>query len=142
MCYLLRPENSMTFIKFCIVGTSGVFVNLSIFTILTEFELNKFIASPISIEVSVFSNFLLNNSWTFRHRNTKDNIRLKGLKFNIVNLLALGVSYLTFITLSCLFPAFMPQIPQAIGIIPGTFVNYFLNSYWTFKEEDNYIESR
>jgi len=28
----------------------------------------------------------------------------------------------------------MPQIHQAIGIIPATAINYFLNAYWTFKK--------
>jgi len=27
-----------------------------------------------------------------------------------------------------------PQVHQLIGIIPATLVNYFLNSYWTFRD--------
>lgn len=132
----IRFESSKTFIKFAIVGASGVFVNLGTFTILINSGLNKFIASPISFEISIISNFLFNNFWTFADRSNKDKFHLKGLKFNIVSLIALGVSYSTFVSLSLLFPNIMPQIHQAIGIIPATVVNYLLNSYWTFKSTD------
>jgi dolichol-phosphate mannosyltransferase len=136
----IRFDKSKTFIRFAMVGTSGAFVNLGAFTILIHSGLNKFIASPISIELSIISNFLFNNFWTFSDRNTKDRFHLKGLKFNIVSLIALGVSYSTFVLLSLLFPFIMPHINQAIGIIPATLVNYFLNSYWTFKEHKIYAE--
>ncbi len=137
----IRFENSKTFIKFAIVGASGVFVNLGSFTILINAGLNKFIASPVAIEISIISNFLFNNYWTFSDRDTKDKTSLKGVKFNVVSFISLGVSYSTFVILSLLFPRLTPQINQAIGIVPATFVNYFLNSYWTFKEKPGELTS-
>lgn len=129
----IRYRSSRTFIKFGLVGLSGVIVNLGVFSLLMHFGTNKFLASPIAIEASVISNFFLNNYWTFRWRKNHDRVRVKGLKFNIVSLLALGVSYSTFVALSMTYPDVAPQIHQVIGIIPATLVNYFLNSYWTFK---------
>lgn len=63
-----------------------------------------------------------------------DKIHIRGLKFNIVSFAALGVSYGTFLVLSALDPSGIPQVHQAAGIVPATLINYFLNSYWTFKE--------
>jgi len=80
---------------------------------------------------------LLNNYWTFRHRKTKDRTRIRGLKFNLVSILALGVSYATFVALSLAFPETAAQIHQLIGIIPATIINYLLNSYWTFGYAHN-----
>jgi dolichol-phosphate mannosyltransferase len=141
----IRFESSKTFIKFAMVGASGVFVNLGIFTILINLGLNKYAASPIAIECSIISNFIFNNFWTFAHRNNKDKLHLKGLKFNFVSFIALGVSYLSFILLTLRYPNIIPQVHQAIGIIPGTFTNYFLNSYRTFKkntdEAKNHVKS-
>ena len=97
--------------------------------------LNKYVASPIAIELSIISNFLLNNYWTFRWRKLKDGFKLKGLKFNTVSLLSLAVSYAAFVALSIAFPQTAPQIHQLIGIIPATLINYFLNSYWTFRHQ-------
>lgn len=131
----IRMQSSRTFIKFAIVGAAGVVVNLGVFTLLLAMGMNKFMASPVAIEISIVSNFLFNNYWTFRWRKTKDRIRIKGIKFNVVSLVSLGVSYSTFVALSTIYPQMSPQIPQLVGIIPATLINYFLNSYWTFKHE-------
>ncbi|PZN69185.1 MAG: glycosyltransferase family 2 protein [Candidatus Methylumidiphilus alinenensis] len=132
----IRFDSLKTFIKFAIVGASGVVVNLGFFTLFLMQGINKYVASPMAIEISIISNFLLNNFWTFRGRKTKDRVRIRGLKFNVVSFLALGVSYGTFVALSIFFPNVAPQLHQLIGIVPATLLNYFLNSYWTFKEVD------
>ncbi len=130
----IRFERSKTFLKFLAVGATGVAVNLLSFTLLMGGGLNKFIASPVAIELSVVTNFLFNNFWTFGGRDMNDKIHIRGLKFNIISLAALGVSYATFLILSVVNPTGIPQVHQAIGIVPATLINYFLNSYWTFKE--------
>lgn len=138
----IRFDSSKTFIKFLLVGASGVIVNLGFFTLLLFLGVNKFIASPVSIELSILSNFFLNNYWTFRWRNTKDRVRIKGLKFNAISLISLTLSYGTFVGLSLFFPNVPPQVHQFIGIIPATLVNYFLNSYWTFKHVEYEPEAK
>lgn len=138
----LRFQSSRTFLKFAVVGASGVIVNLGAFTLLLAAGMNKYLASPISIEASIISNFLLNNYWTFRRRNTRDRIRIRGLKFNAVSLLALVISYGTFVVLSMAWPRTAPQVHQLIGIVPAMLVNYFLNSYWTFRNVDDDAATR
>lgn len=130
----IRLERSKTFLKFSVVGAAGVVVNLASFTVLLNMGMNKFAASPVAIEISIISNFFLNNFWTFSHRDVNDKIHIRGLKFNFISFVALGVSYSTFLLLSAVDPGGIPQVHQAIGIIPATLINYFLNSYWTFKE--------
>lgn len=130
----IRFNSSKTFIKFLLVGASGVVVNLGVFSLLLLQGMSKYLASPIAIEVSILTNFFFNNFWTFRWRKTKDKLHVKGVKFKLVSLLALGLSYGTFVLLSIYLPEVPPQIAQLIGIVPATLVNYFLNSYWTFKE--------
>jgi dolichol-phosphate mannosyltransferase len=129
----LRFAHSQTFMRFAMVGASGVLVNLGSFTVLINGGLNKFLASPVSIELSIISNFLLNNFWTFSERKTKHRFHIKGLKFNIVSLITLGIAYFTFVMLNLVWPHGVLQLHQALGIIPATLVNYFLNSYWTFR---------
>ena len=130
----IRFERSKTFLKFGVVGASGVAVNLIAFTALMRLGMSKYLASPIAIEVSIITNFLLNDFWTFSARDMNDRIHIRGLKFNAVSFVALAVSYSTFLLLSVLDPQGVPQVHQAIGIVPATLINYFLNSYWTFKE--------
>jgi dolichol-phosphate mannosyltransferase len=130
----IRFERSKTFLKFAAVGTAGVAVNLGSFTALMNLGMNKYLASPLAIEVSIITNFLFNNFWTFSKRDMNDKVHIRGLKFNMVSFVSLGVSYSTFLLLSAFDPTGIPQVHQAIGIVPATLINYFLNSYWTFKE--------
>ena len=60
--------------------------------------------------------------------------RIRGLKFNLVSLLALAVSYTTLLVLSLLLPRVAPVWLQGLAIVPAVLVNYLLSSYWTFRE--------
>ena len=129
----IRLWSARTFIKFCIVGATGVVVNLSAFSALLAWGANPYIASPVAVELSVLSNFLLNNAWTFRYRRKDEHIGIRGLKFNIVSLVSLVVTFGTFVILSKLLPQLPLKGDQLVAIVPATAINYFLNSYWTFK---------
>jgi dolichol-phosphate mannosyltransferase len=130
----IRFQSSKVFIKFCLTGASGVLVNLGIFSVLLSLGVNKFVASPAAILCSIMTNFLINNYWTFRGRNMSSPVHARAVRFNIVSLLSLGISYGTFIGLAHAYPKLPPQLPQLLGIIPATVVNYLLNSYWTFRD--------
>ena len=130
----LRLTSHRTFIKFCVTGLSGVFVNLGAFQLLTELGVHRYLASPIAIELSIISNFLINNHWTFGDRDLAGAKRIRGLKFNVVSLLSLAVSYGTFLMLSLVLPRVAPVWLQGLAIVPAVLVNYFLNSYWTFRD--------
>ncbi len=134
--FAIRMRNSQTFLRFLAVGMTGVFVNLGLFWLLQKLNLNIYLASPIAIEGSILWNFLLNNYWTFAKRDTQQSTATKGLKFNIVSLISLGISYTTFVLLTCLFPEGSLILFQAAGIIPASLINYAFNSYWTFKPVD------
>ena len=137
----IRLQASRTFLKFAAVGIFGVVINLATFIVLVHLGVNKFLASPLAIELAIVNNFLLNNYWTFRDRNSSDRLLLKGLKFKGVSLLALCVSYATFLGLGVLFPHTAPYMHQAVAILPATVVNYFLNAYWTFRDKPAVDES-
>ena len=130
----LRLTTHRTFIKFCLTGASGVLVNLGSFHLLLVLGLHRYLASPIAIELSIISNFLINNHWTFADRELVEAKRIRGLKFNAVSLLALAVSYGTFLVLSLLLPRVPPVWLQGLAIVPAALLNYFLNSYWTFRD--------
>jgi len=131
----IRLRALRTFIRFGLVGASGTVVNLGLFSVALHVGLNKYVASAVAIELSIIWNFVLNNYWTFAARKTRDRTRIKGLKYNLVSLVTLGVSFATFSLMSALVPHAPAVVDQFVGIIPGVLVNYFLNSYWTFRHE-------
>ena len=129
----IRMRALRTFLRFALVGASGTVVNLGMFSAGWHAGLNKYVASAVAVEVSIIWNFLLNNYWTFRERKTRDKTRIKGLKYNLVSLATLGGSFATFSLLTVLVPRLPPEVDQLAGIAPAVLVNYFLNSYWTFR---------
>ncbi|HEX7125151.1 MAG TPA: GtrA family protein [Thermodesulfobacteriota bacterium] len=120
--------------RFLAVGAVGAVVNLGTLALLLAAGLNKYLASPIAIEASILSNFVLHETWTFADRPRSDSLWVRGLKFKSVALLALLASYAAFVLLSRLVPGIPPTVAQAIGILPGTAINYLCNSRWTFPE--------
>lgn len=121
------------FVKFGIVGGSGVLVNMGLLFILTRFlHVRLEIASPIAIEVSILSNFFLNNLWTFRKRNTHIPFWSRLLRYHLVTGLAGIVNYLVLLLLVNKF-GMHDMISNLIGIMIGTVINYSLNSLWTWR---------
>ena len=130
----LRLAGYRTLIKYGLTGLVGVVVNLVSFQILLTLGLHKFLASPIATELSIVSNFLMNNYWTFADRIMNGSKRIRGLKYNLVALATLALSFATFVGLSVPFPRASPLLLQACGIVPAALLNYFMNSCWTFRE--------
>ena len=130
----IRLHESGAFIRFSVVGATGLVVNVGCFVLLVRFGVNKYLASPLAIELSILWNFLLNSRWTFRSREVDCSVSARGLKFNLVSLLALGLSYSTFLVLNHFFPGVPPYVHQIISIFPSVVINYCLNSCWTFRE--------
>jgi len=121
------------FIKFAIVGGSGVFVNMGLLYILTRFfSIRLEIASPIAIEVSILSNFTLNNLWTFKKRNTHVTFWTRLFRYHLVTGLAGIVNYLVLLLLVNSF-GLHDMLSNLIGILIGTIITYSLNSLWTWN---------
>ena len=125
---------SPTLVKFVLTGLSGVFVNLGSFQLLLSLRVHELLASPIAIELSIVSNFLLNNYWTFSDRALSGKKRVRGLKYHLVTLFTLMLSYGTFVLLSFLFPAVPLVIWQGCAIAPAGLFNYSVNSLRTFRD--------
>ena len=97
-------RNTKDFIKYSLVGMSGVFVNLGLYTLLTRYyEVSELLAPLISIESALISNFILNNFWTFGKRTTHSRIRVKFLKFHLASGFSALINYSVFLALFLVF---------------------------------------
>jgi dolichol-phosphate mannosyltransferase len=122
------------FLKFGLVGASGFFVNLIVFTLLQKvvpgharpLEYNL-IYSAAFLSGGV-SNYYLNRIWTFR--STGHAVR-EGAQFLTVSLLALTVGLIVSALVSPRFGH--GHITWLAGNVGSIFINFFLNKYWTFK---------
>ncbi|MDE0284819.1 MAG: glycosyltransferase family 2 protein [Gammaproteobacteria bacterium] len=129
-----------TVAKFALTGLSGVFVNLGSFHLLLGLGLHKFLASPSAILLSILSNFLVNNFWTFNERMVTGRLSVRGVKYLGASLTALLLSYTVFVTGSMVFPEVPPLLLQAAGIPAGAALNYLLNSRWIFRAEKRHTQ--
>lgn len=131
LIYFIRKYS--LFLKFCVVGLIGVFVNMVILTILTEFfNIYYLISSIIAIETSIITNFLLNNFWTWKKRSKKHSFLSRMLKYNLVAFGGLILNWSALFLFTEKIGIFY-VVSNLIGILIATLWNFILNNVWTFK---------
>ena len=130
----IRFRQSEEFVKFCAVGISGVAINLTIYLFLTRFVgVHLAVAAPIAIESSILTNFFFNQIWTFNKREVNSSLFNKLAKFHTVAGVAACLNYFFF--LMAVFTFKLNDIlANIIGISIAMFVNYSLNSLWTWSK--------
>ena len=127
-------RNLEDFMKYSLVGVSGVFVNLGLYFLLTRYyEISELVAPLIAIESALISNFILNNFWTFGKRITQSRIRVKFVKFHLVSGFSALINYSAFLTLFLVFGLY-DILANLIGIGLAAIANYLINSNWTWKD--------
>ncbi len=125
------------FVKFGIVGASGFVVNMVVFTIIQHYtppgvRAARFpLLSSIAFLTGGVTNYFLNRIWTFR---ASGNALKQGVQFITVSVLALVVGL-------AIAKATAPFIgtghrAQVVVTFAGMLVNFFINKYWTFRNED------
>jgi putative flippase GtrA len=137
----LRLETSLRFVRFCLVGGSGVLVNQLtlwlareyLFSTLTPPRLRLNAALALAISVATLSNFLWNRFWTWRDRYREAGARALAGQFGqyaLAVLIGSGVQFLLTNLLSTYMHYLLANL-VAIGAAAG--VNFALNNVWTFR---------
>ncbi len=132
--------------RFCVVGSSGVLVNflvLALSLLLLPSSLGAWehrVAMAAAIATSIFSNFVLNDIWTWadrRHLGLAAWLHRLG-RFFLVSLLAAIIQWSTAIFLYeggfvCREPGCGGIfLAQGSGIALAMLVNFTVNHFWTF----------
>ncbi|MCL7383374.1 MAG: GtrA family protein [Thaumarchaeota archaeon] len=90
---ILRRLFSAEFLKFNIVGGIGILVNMAAYIVLKDWlQAYYMISGALATEVAIINNFILNDLWTFRNRNTKVNVWVRAGLFHLSRLLGMGVT--------------------------------------------------
>jgi dolichol-phosphate mannosyltransferase len=118
------------FVKFAIVGASGLAVNFVIAHILEKTTgYSGFVDFAIGFMAGGVSNYGLNRIWTFR---SQRNPLIEGLQFLAVSAIALVLGKVVF-SLADHYNFHHFTLTWFVATVAGIFVNFFLNKYWTFK---------
>ena len=118
------------FVKFGIVGASGTVVNFVVAHALEKTtSLSWFGDFAIGFMVGGVSNYIFNRIWTFGSRR---NPLIEGIQFLTVSAIALLAGRLVFaVAERAQFHHF--TVTLFLATLSGTFVNFFINKYWTFR---------
>jgi putative flippase GtrA len=118
------------FIKFGIVGFSGVFIDFGTTYICKEWlKMQKYLANSIGFTLAASSNYILNRTWTFRSQDP--DIATEYTEFIVISLVGLGIANLIVYVIHGRFKQnFYLSKLFAIGVV--TIWNFFANYYITF----------
>lgn len=123
------------FLKFCLVGGSGVLVNMGLLWLLTEQAGLFYLASSaVAVECAIVNNFIWNDVWTFRDRRaTGWQARLGRLgRFNVVSLAGLGINVLVLWLFTDHLGVYY-LLSNLAGIVVATMWNFLVNARWTWR---------
>ena len=120
----------LKFIKFCIVGFSGVFVDFGITYFFKEvMKLQKFLANAIGFTTAATTNYMLNRVWTFDSHNPQ--VFQEFSRFFIIGLIGLGINSAIIWLMNEKFKVnFYLSKLAATVIVTGW--NFLINAYFTF----------
>ncbi len=126
---------SSRFIRFCVVGGSGVLVNNGVLWFLVDLvKVSKpyfYLCSFIAIEISIITNFLLNDYYTWFDRRSGSFFN-RLLRYNLSSLVSSLAVNMTVLAL-CKEVFGLPYLfANLIGIGCGTVSNFTINSIWTY----------
>lgn len=124
--FLTVPEAGR-FVKFCLVGGSGVIVNIGILYLLVEFyDFNKHLAWAIAVILSILTNYILNTFFTYgdkRSPTRKESLRRITLYY-LISFFSIIFNWLVYagtmhLGVYYIFSAFL-------GVVAATAINFIL----------------
>lgn len=162
-----RRENLVRFLRFGLVGALGVLVNWIFFELgcwlLDGFgeRISYGFGVTLGIVVSIFTNFVLNDVWTWGDRSKRGGVNgwfRRMVKYYIGASVAAGVQFVVFwLSLDLLWgplgfvfpPTHLPvlgvEVPEfplgprlslLTGIVFGMAINFLAGHLWAFQEEE------
>lgn len=127
---------SQEFIRFCLVGVSGLLINsAALWLLVHSLGLPIPVASAIATELAILSNFLLNDSWTFGASRRSQSFLQRLLRYNSVAFggMLITAAVLTGLTALAGLPLLLANV---VAVLCATLWNYLINSRWTWAQVD------
>jgi dolichol-phosphate mannosyltransferase len=123
------------FAKYCLVGVTGVLVNMTVLALLTEAGMAYLLAGALAVETAIGTNFLLHEWWSFAdHAHRHSGVIPRVLRFLKFNLFCAGGAGIALIILWLLtdYVGLPYLLSNLVGIIVATAWNYGMNANLTW----------
>jgi putative flippase GtrA len=130
MAELFQWDTFLKFVRFGLVGISGIFVDFGFTWFFKEIvRIPKYIANAIGFTAAATSNYFLNRIWTFQSHDPA--ILIQFSKFILISVIGLGINTLVlWILVSRYHRHFYLSKLAAIGVV--MIWNFLANYYFTF----------
>ena len=120
----------LKFLKFCLVGFSGMVVDFGTTWLCKEkFKWNKYVSNSIGFVLAATNNYIWNRLWTFQSDNA--NIPIEYGKFFVISIIGLGINNLVVYLLheKLKWNFYLSKL-IAVGVV--TVWNFTMNYRFTF----------
>jgi len=133
---LMRRNGELTrILTFLSVGLVGTIVNEGILALVLRFtRWSNLVANIPGIEISILTNFLMNDYLTFKDRRTARSgpFLYRLLKYNLTSLAGAAINYGVFLLLAR-GAGLNELVANFIGILIALIWNFLLSTLWTWK---------
>jgi putative flippase GtrA len=121
----------LKFIKFCVVGLSGMLIDFGTTWLLKEkVKINKYIANSTGFILAATSNYIWNRLWTFQSENS--HIAKEYSQFIIIAVIGLGINNLVVYIFADKVKLNF-YLSKLIAILIVTVWNFMMNYLITFR---------
>ncbi len=125
------------FLKFGLVGFTGVFVDFGITWLTKEkLKIQKYVANAIGFTSAATSNYVLNRIWTFESTNPR--VMVEYTEFISISIIGLGINTLVLWLLVSRFKMNF-YVAKIFAIAVVTLWNFFANAFITFNADRTFF---
>ena len=130
MLDFITKELISKFIKFAVVGFSGLFVDFGTTFICKEkIKIPKYVSNAIGFTFAASTNYFLNRWWTFQSQNPE--VAVEYINFLVISLIGLGINTLILWILVSKFKKNF-YLSKLFAIAVVTLWNFIANLLYTF----------
>jgi putative flippase GtrA len=127
----LQSDFLIKFIRFCLVGFSGIFVDFGTTYLFKEiFKVQKYVSNAIGFTLAATSNYFLNHFWTFSTANSR--IVREFSQFFIIAVIGLGINTSIIWLLNGKLKVNF-YVSKLVATIIVTLWNFLINYFFTFN---------
>jgi putative flippase GtrA len=120
----------LKFVKFSMVGFSGVFVDFGTTFFCKEIlRIQKYVANSFGFILAATTNYILNRIWTFH--STNPNVMLEFTRFFSIALIGLVINLLIIWAMTGKFKVNF-YVSKLVATLLVTLWNFLINAYFTF----------
>lgn len=130
---ILKKAYNYKIVKFCIVGSVGLFINLCVFYVCANFFAFKVnISAVLAFVVASINNYVLNTFWTFGVTKTPVT-RVNYAKYLSSNLAGLVVNIVVLNIIFNMLGDNFAMLSQLIAVLSATAFNFILSHKFVFR---------